>query len=329
MLSRFRKYAKPMMIGFGVLLMFSFVIAPPINDFMRNSAINSGGGNETVVQWEGGSLNEIDLRREYEMHAMTVRFLNELLRDAHQEHFVSLQSGEFREDSPIQFDPNLGQFERTDLRLLGQKVVFEIPPLVSNEAQLVQKLLFAQEAEKLGIRVTDDTVTTYLGHIASNTLAADRVDAIRKESSREQLTRSMLFAQLRKELLAEKYRKLVFDWPTTAPTPGQAREYFDRVNRRIKIAVVPIEVERFADRVSDPSDAESKQFYDDHSERFADPLDPEPGFKERRKISWAYVSADLAPFIARKLDDSRAAITDQDIEDHYARANRQQQQQSA
>ena len=141
MLSRFRKYAKPMMIGFGVLLMFSFVIAPPINDFMRNSAINSGGGNETVVQWEGGSLNEIDLRREYEMHAMTVRFLNELLRDAHQEHFVSLQSGEFREDSPIQFDPNLGQFERTDLRLLGQKVVFEIPPLVSNEAQLVQTRL--------------------------------------------------------------------------------------------------------------------------------------------------------------------------------------------
>ena len=197
---------------------------------------------------KGGSLNEIDLRREYEMHVMTVRFLNDLLRDAHRKHFVSLQSGEFREDSPIQFDPNLGQFERTDLRSLlglGQKVVFEIPPLVSNEAQLVQKLLFAQEAEKLGIRVTDDTVTTYLGHIASNTLAADRVDAIRKQSSREQLTRSMLFAQLRKELLAEKYRKLVFDWPTTDPTPGQAREYFDRINRRIKIAVLPIEVEGF------------------------------------------------------------------------------------
>ena len=330
MLEKFRKYQGALLVLFGVFLMFSFVIAPPLNDYLAQQAMIQTGNYEAVVTWVDAdknkvTLNEVDLQREYETHVLTVRFLQTLLDAAHARNLPTTpaeqqraQGRRFKLESPIQFNEGTGQFERTDLPG-SPKVTFEIPSIVTNEAALVRKLMFVQEAKRTGIRVTDDTVTTYLENIASMTVAGDQVDAIRKQTS-DQLSRALLYEQLKKELLAQKYRKLTVEWVNARPTPGQERAYFDRVNRQIKVAVVPFPVEEYMAQIDDPDDAAILQQFNAYKDRIQNPLDDEPGFKERDKMSWAYIAADLAPFIAAALPAAREAITDQEIEERYENA---------
>ena len=331
MLEKFRKYQAALLVLFGVFLMFSFVIAPPLNDYLAQQAMIQTGGYDAVVTWtdDAGqefSFNETDLQREYRTHVLTVQFLQSLLQAAHQRHLpqteeeqreAQQQGRTFKPLSPITFNRETGQFGRNDLG--DQIVTFELPTIVANEAQLVQRLLFAREAERIGILVTDDSVTNYLKNIANLTVAADQVDEIRKQA-REPLSRPQLYEQLKKELLAQQYQNLTVGWANTRPTPAEERGYFDRVNRQIKVAVVPFPVADYMAATEEPDDATVKKHFEDHKDRIQNPLDDEPGFKERRKISWAYVAADLAPFIADALPAARKAITDQEIEDRYENA---------
>ncbi|MEE3371855.1 MAG: hypothetical protein VX346_21160, partial [Planctomycetota bacterium] len=333
MLEKFRKYQAALLVLFGVFLMFSFVIAPPLNDYLAQQAMIQTGNYQPVVTWTDSSgnavsLNEVDLQTEYETHVLTVQFLQRLLEAAHARNRPQTQAEQqraqgrmFKLESAIQFNPETGQFERTDLRG-SQLVTFEIPTVVTSEAELVRKLMFAQEAEQTGIQVSDETVTNYLGNIVNLTVAADQVDVIRKQTS-EQLSRARLYEQLRKELLAQHYRKLTIDpveWVNALPTPGQERGYFDRVNRQIKVAVVPFPVADYMAQTKQPDATAIEKHFNTHKDRIKDPLDDEPGFKERRKISWAYVAADLAPFIAAELPAAREAITAQEIEERYENA---------
>ena len=334
MLEKFRKYQLPLLVLFGVFLMFSFVIAPPLNDYLAQQAMMQTGDYQAVVTWtdtsgQEVSLNEVDLQAAYETHVLTVQFLQRLLDAAHARNRPQTQAEQqraqgrmFKLESDIQFNRETGQFERSDLRGEGAVVTFEIPTMVTSEAELVRKLIFVREAEQTGIQVTDETVTNYLGNIVNLTVAADQVDAIRRQTS-DQLSRARLYEQLRKELLAQHYRKLAIDpaeWVNALPTPGQERGYFDRVNRQIKVAVVPFPVADYMAQTKDPEAKAIEQHFNAHKDRTQDPLDDEPGFKERRKISWAYVAADLAPFIADQLPAAQAAITDQEIEERYENA---------
>ena len=71
--------------------MFSFVIAPPLNDYLAQQAMMQTGGYDAVVTWtdDAGqefSFNEADLQGEYRSHVLAVQFLQRLLQTAHQRH---------------------------------------------------------------------------------------------------------------------------------------------------------------------------------------------------------------------------------------------------
>ena len=89
MLEKFRKYQAALLVLFGVFLMFSFVIAPPLNDYLAQQAMIQTGGYDAVVTWtdDAGqefSFNEADLQGEYRSHVLAVQFLQSLLQAAHQ-----------------------------------------------------------------------------------------------------------------------------------------------------------------------------------------------------------------------------------------------------
>ena len=54
----FRKYEYALLVGFGIMLMFAFVVAPPLSDYLQTRAGTAGGGNAVVVTWKGGELRE-------------------------------------------------------------------------------------------------------------------------------------------------------------------------------------------------------------------------------------------------------------------------------
>ena len=76
----FRKYQYVFLVGFGIMLMFAFVIAPPLSDYLQSRAGTSGGGNPVVVTWTSGELRESELSNLRTQHLLTTRFLETLVR---------------------------------------------------------------------------------------------------------------------------------------------------------------------------------------------------------------------------------------------------------
>ena len=138
MLEKFRKYQAALLVLFGVFLMFSFVIAPPLNDYLAQQAMIQTGGYDAVVTWtdDAGqefSFNEADLQGEYRSHVLAVQFLQSLLQTAHQRHLPQTDEEQreaqrlgrrFKPGSPITVNRETGQFRRDDL-VESEIVTFE------------------------------------------------------------------------------------------------------------------------------------------------------------------------------------------------------------
>jgi len=61
----FRKYQKALIAVAGVVLMFVFVLADPLSQYMKSNSSGSGGGgqhpNDVAVKWDGGKLTNAEL----------------------------------------------------------------------------------------------------------------------------------------------------------------------------------------------------------------------------------------------------------------------------
>ena len=75
-LSLFRKYQKAMLAVFGVMIMFAFVVVPPIMDFMQSNQMEAIRQNDVVVTWAGGKVDETQLGQFRMLRQVTVGFLD-------------------------------------------------------------------------------------------------------------------------------------------------------------------------------------------------------------------------------------------------------------
>ena len=50
----FRKYQYAFLVGFGIMLMFAFVVAPPLSDYLQTRAGSRLAANAVVVTWKVG-----------------------------------------------------------------------------------------------------------------------------------------------------------------------------------------------------------------------------------------------------------------------------------
>ena len=296
MMHMFRKYQYMLLIVFGVLLMFVFVIGDALTGLMSGPGGGGGQSDEVVLTWKHGSVSGNDLYSQRVRHNMAVDFLSEVVQETVRREGTPKGPGVYR-DQFGRYNPGI--------------------TVAENDETIVQKMLLAAKAESLGVKVDNDTVKAFLNQLSDGELTENDLGVVYNKTIAGRITQQQLMDQLQHELLAQQMLMMTRAGLFVVP-PHEAWDFHNRMQRRVQTELVALSVDSFKDKVTKtPSDAEIQTLYDEGKNRFPNPYSPEPGFKRRHKIAFEYVRADSG-----KLQDEEAAkikdtITDEDIEKYY------------
>jgi len=277
-LAVFRKHQKVLLAVFGVLLMIVFTVGGLVTDYLGMGGA-AGGENPEVVRWSGGVLRESDLQ--------LMRYQRNQLRM-----FLGLVQSHTRERGG---QPRVPSIQDTDA-----------------EVSLIESWLLATKAQQMGIVVVDEAILDYLEQLTNNTVPRSEFPILLRQSTGGRMSENQLFEALGTELLAQKLRMMAHSGGFPA-SPGAAWDYFNRLERRVEAQLVALPVARFVDQVSDPGEAEIREFYDRHKDQYANPYTAEPGFKLRRRMAFSFLKADYARFLESALAD----VTDAEVQEYY------------
>ena len=175
----FRKYQYAFLVGFGILLMFSFVVAPPLMDYLASQPGAAGSGNAVVVTWKSGELRETDIDRLRVQHILTTRFLRSLVQrvEVIEEATVDLKgepitlikgrslplSGQTATGYQVIIDGTPVNVPTSAVRPISPKVNLITP--ADSEKDLVERMIFAQKAKDMGVVIGEDAVLDYLDNL--------------------------------------------------------------------------------------------------------------------------------------------------------------------
>lgn len=174
------------------------------------------------------------------------------------------------------------------------------------EQQILQQLVDQQaalaEAERLGIKATDEEVGQRIvtmpefqenGHFIGEERYRQMLGM-----ARPPLSTSEFEASVRQQLIIDKLRAVVTDW--IAVTDGEADTEYRRRNEKVKVELVHVSSDTFRAEVS-PTDAELASFFESRKETYR--------IGERRKIKYLLID----------LETMRKGITvsTRDIERYY------------
>jgi hypothetical protein len=333
-LSIFRKYQYLLLVAFGIMLMFAFVIAPPLDNYLRSMSAGGTGANPTVMTWKYGKVTEADLSQMRSIQLLTATFVRQLIMRVELTEAVPVTVGGKQvqlikqltyplvgSGSAPDGDPTFRivvQGEMVDIpQSAARRISPKVPPIqeVRSEEELIEKMLLAKKAEQLGVVVDEQAIMQYLSLLcdASNPPSYSRV---LQEATRGKLSDQQLMAQLQQELLAQRMQVMSRSGFFAAP-PYSLFDCYNRMNRRIKAELLPVTVASFVDEVAEPTDREIQAMYESGKDRFPLSSSPEPGFKHRQQIAFGYFKGDFEAFLNAELETVRPTITDEAIEQYY------------
>jgi hypothetical protein len=289
-----RKNMKVMIVVMGVVLMITFVVGDALNRMVGSGA--AGSRDPVVVTWSQGSVRESELRRLALGHRMAHDFLLQVI----------LQCLE-RGGSPMVAGRQISQ---------AQQIQSVGIPSESSEEALVQTMLLAAEADRLGIVVDNTAVNEFLKQISGPELAgADWLEIAENvlKNSGSGMSVGQLFDHLAYELQAQHVRVLAQTGLYAVP-PGALWDYFNRLNRRMSIEAYPIDAEPFMAQVkAEPTEAELRKLFDEGRNRDPNPNLAEPGFHQPHQVAFAWLKVDFQPY----LEEAKKQITDEQVEERY------------
>lgn len=299
----FRKYLKPLMVVFGVMIMFSFVILDPLANYMAGGRGGGGEGraideNAVAVSWDGGSLTN----REISGLVQRRRILNDFLR-----HVETLGA-----QSAIE-----AGLEPAPLRV--QRLLGEETPEQGVERSVVQTQLYADAAREAGMSVSDQVIVEYLLDLGRRRVTRD--DIRRLVAGREAgATVDYIFDAIRDEMLANNYfRSNMYAFQTI--TPQERWRQWLRVNDRIIVEAAALPVENYLIEVKDPTDEQLTAFYEEFKDSEVEPQtvertelpSPNPGFRTPRMVEVQYLQANVEDMVNK----AEADVTEEEIAKYY------------
>jgi hypothetical protein len=293
-----RKNAKIIMVFMGIVCMFTFVVGYSLNELVNSRAANAQVQNPVVVTWVKGKVHEDELNQMRFRHEVAYVFLSRVVQEALGRGGQPIINGR-----PV---------------TLQQMMDVGIPRDSSDEA-LMQTMVLAEEARRLGVVVDLEAVKAFLRQISSPELNEGDWREIADEVVGRNLSISELNEQLAYELSAQHVRSmaragLFSQGMMPIVPPGEAFAMFNRLNRRVSIEAYPIDVEPLVKEVKgDPTAAEIQKLYDDGRFREPDPTSDEPGFRQPQKLAFTWLKVNFEPF----LEEAKKQITEQQIEEQY------------
>ncbi len=309
----FRKYVKPMLAFFVVMLIFSWAVGDSLFNYFggsRNPAVSSQrAGREVAVRWDGGKLtnqqvNDLVVRRQ---------MLNGFLE--------RVEGMGARSAYEAGVEPR---------RLRVQRLLGPGTPQEHVEESVVQTRLFADAARAAGMHVSDEAIVQYLDELGrGNVTRNDMRDILNTlYGGRGGVSIDEIMATLREEMLARNYvnsNQYAFE----TVTPEQRWRDWLRVNDRVVVEAAAIPTEKFIGDVKAPTEAELQAFFektDSQGIKYKDrEASPEivygttelpsaiPGFRIPRKIDVQFIEANYDSFLAK----AEEKVTDEEIAKYY------------
>lgn len=307
-LKAIRKYQQRMMVFFGVLLMVAFILSSVITSQFGRPPESTGPATSVAVQWDGASYSQEDLERFRQGHQYTQQFLYELYRLARVE-----------KKADVTVDPTLmpagGRGE-------------------GNYYSEVIILLMADEAKRMGMMVGEPAVNNFLAEVGGDEFRDIDYEIILRELTKGGFSMQRLKAQLEIELAALRLQDFLLSGmgglnaqlnPQTGVVERQMRNPFvspvaaaaaeRRTNDTVKVQMLPLEVEKYLDKVTDsPSRSEIRQLYTLGATRNPDLEMKRPGFRQldRARLQWFEIPLDALLLPAE-------SITDAEVQAEYDR----------
>jgi hypothetical protein len=297
MMYMFRKYQYMLLIVFGVLLMFVFVIGDALTGLMGGPGQGGGQPDTVVLTWKHGAVSGNNLYSQRVRHNMAVEFLSEVVQETVRREGTPKGPGVFR-DQFGRYNPGI--------------------TIAENDEAIIQKMLLAAKAESLGVKVDDAAVKAFLNQLSDGELSENDLGVVYNKTIAGRMTQQHLMDQLQHELLAQQMLMMSRAGLFVVP-PREAWSYHNRLQRRVQTEMVALKVDSFKDKVSKmPTDAEIQKLYEEGKDRFPNPYSPEPAFKRRLKLAFEYVRADSGKLQEEEAAKIKDTITNEEIEKHYA-----------
>ncbi len=285
-LAAFRKHQKILLGVFGVALMIVFTVGGIVSQWMGTGGPRPTKDVSVVKLKADPAAKSTETLSEQDM--MSMRSTRLVLRE-----FMRRING------------LAAQAGATPQRSLG------IPDSV-DERSLLQTLILSQKAKEMGVVVSDQSINDFLLRYTQNKLVLGDFTPVLANLTQRQWSTTRFYNAMRQEMLALRFIDL-FNRGLYPATPAASWDFFQRLNRQVQIEAVPFKASEYLDRVNQPTDAEIKKEYEAGKDQFSFPSSPDPGFKERKKISLQYVAANLDPF----LEKEKNKITPKEIQDYY------------
>lgn len=166
-----------------------------------------------------------------------------------------------------------------------------------NAQDALQFLMYLKEADRLGIKLTDEDVKKLINEETEGVLndqkTAEEVDAeVRKH---HKLSPDKIIEAIGLEYRVRTALAIVRGWQTSPATqsPYEMFEYFKDRCTPIKYDVFDLSIEKYLPLVQgEPTPEEIAALYDQFARVEPDPTRPTPGFKEPRKIVLQFIGID-------------------------------------
>ena len=304
----FRKHQKAFLVVAGVLAMFIFVFADLFTSFVRQPGGRSP--NAVVTSWDGGKLTSQEMNLLYQRRWFLHEFLSNLY-----------QLGQYRVESAggTPTPPSVPGFFLNPNEKSSNVV-----------ARCVNERVLANQAEKVGMAVSDDLINHYLYEVGFRQIGDQDISNILTGMRRFDMRTSeeMLFRGLRELLLGNLYMASVSGSVLSVP-PEQLWGDWRKVSDRISVEAAVLPVEGFIDQVPEPSEGQLIGFYEQNKNRVSGSMvnmggvpmpSPKPGFRIPRKVKLKYLLGDVTAWTQELL----ASVTDEEIADYYERNKRTQ-----
>ena len=284
----FRRNLKPLMVLLTLLAIFSFVVLPSIEVYMRQNA-NVGGQTTTLASFDGGEYDVTKVSYFTRQHYLTVQFLHQLAE-------ITIARGGSPRVSGFQYNT-----EQNAIQSLG----INSSPSDQNS---VLTMRFAAEAKQANLDLDDTAIRSWLTAFTDGRLSDAEINGVLQSATRNQLGQFHLYEQLRSQLLSQAFNRMamaglaVDDRPIVPP--AQQWDLFLRLNRRAVADAYAVNVSEFIGQTSDrPSSSEITRVYQDGKARFPDDQSPLPAFRRPYVADIQYLFGSLDAFINREIEN--------------------------
>ena len=295
----FRRNLKPAMVVLTALALFSFVVLPAMDTYLRRGG--SGIADPEVAVFDGKPVKASRVEYLTRNHQSAVRFLRELAEE-------TIRRGGIPRTPGFVYDTQTRQ-----IRSIG---IDERP----SQLATIRTLQFAAEATKAGFELDDPAIKTWLNQYVDDRLTDAEISGMLMQSTRNQMGPYHLYEQLRNQLLAELYQRGalagVIEGQFPIMTPAEQWTNFLKVNQKATVDTYAVLVNDYIDQTNEsPSEVEIERVYQEGIKRFPNDLSPDPGFRKRETATFEYLVADMKAFTDREIEQ----ISEEELKKEYER----------